>query len=100
MRPRNRSQVDDHAACRSLNPVLWFSSTKFSERRAKAICKGCPALEPCRADALRVTRALSEAGRLGEDEGIFGGLTPGERASLVGERHSTVGRMRGDDDDE
>jgi WhiB family redox-sensing transcriptional regulator len=39
------------------------------ERRAKAVCAGCPVVMECRVYALRV----------GEREGIWGGLTPKER---------------------
>lgn len=77
-------------ACRSLNVELWFDESKFSERRAKAICATCPERERCRQLGLDTTAELIRAGRSHEDEGIFGGLTALERASLVNQRHSTV----------
>ncbi|HTY71821.1 MAG TPA: WhiB family transcriptional regulator [Actinomycetes bacterium] len=42
------------------------------EARAKLVCARCPVVEPCRAHALAVP----------ELEGVWGGLTPEERAAI------------------
>lgn len=62
------------AACAGVDPDLFFPADEdeFSERRAKAICAGCPVREMCLALAMRRR----------EEFGIFGGLDPAERARL------------------
>jgi WhiB family redox-sensing transcriptional regulator len=68
------------AACRGMNPELWFPVTEVGPgarqvARAKAVCAGCPVRDECLAFALELKLA----------EGVFGGLTPSERAVLVRE---------------
>ena len=53
-------------------PDLWFSEDRHSIKRAKAICGGCPVRLECLKVALDGNEAF----------GIFGGLTPVERARL------------------
>ena len=59
------------AACVGADPDLFFPEPgdTFAERRAKAICAGCPVRTACLAGA--IDRA--------EPVGIFGGLTETER---------------------
>lgn len=61
----------DRGACRTNDPDLFFPLAPSAEQeaRAKAICAGCPVLVECRDHAVRV----------GEPDGIWGGLTPQER---------------------
>ncbi|MBG0813513.1 WhiB family transcriptional regulator [Planomonospora sp. ID82291] len=61
-------------ACRESDPELFFpvAPSPEQEERAKAVCAGCPVLADCRAYAVRV----------GEPEGIWGGLTVRERRGL------------------
>jgi WhiB family transcriptional regulator, redox-sensing transcriptional regulator len=64
------------AACQDADPDLFFplsASGKSLEQagRAKAICAGCPARQPCLAFALRTAQL----------HGIWGGLTEEERRS-------------------
>lgn len=73
---------EQSAACRSLDPVLFFGPNRFEPKRerlareaaAKAVCATCPALEACR------DRALDE----GEMYGVWGGLGEADRRALLG----------------
>jgi WhiB family redox-sensing transcriptional regulator len=69
------------AACRGPESTLFYPPAAAEtrperedrERRAKAICAGCPVLAPCREFALD-TR---------EPHGIWGGLNEHERQALL-----------------
>lgn len=69
------------AACRGPESVLFFPPSHAEakidrdarERRAKAVCAGCPVRRPC----------LDYALRIGEQHGIWGGLTEVERRALA-----------------
>lgn len=69
------------ARCRSEDPALFFGPNRFEPKReriareeaAKAICRECPSLVPCRAYALAT----------GEAYGVWGGLGEVERRELV-----------------
>jgi WhiB family redox-sensing transcriptional regulator len=74
------SNIDwrDRAACRGINPELFFvngdsgrPTRAVTERRdrAKAICAGCPVIDDC----------LDWAYQIGDDWGVLGGTTPAER---------------------
>jgi WhiB family transcriptional regulator, redox-sensing transcriptional regulator len=65
------------AACRDTDTDAFFNpdylrgrNKRAREAAAKAICAGCPVREAC----------LEWALRLGETHGVWGGLTPEERA--------------------
>lgn len=63
------------AACAQLPPDLWFPTPSDPHRhatRAKAVCGRCPVAGEC----------LDYANRIGEQHGIWGGLTANERARL------------------
>ena len=73
-------------ACRGMDSTFFFHpdgergpARAHRERRAKAVCQGCPVIEPCRRHAL-ATR---------EPYGVWGGLTEDER------RLALHGRARG-----
>ena len=71
--------VDD-AACVGTDPELWFPTTTSEKRgdpyrEARAICRTCPVVEPCLADALRVD---AEHGA----HGMRAALTPGQRSEM------------------
>jgi hypothetical protein len=70
----------DRAACRDLPPGRFFPAsgehTKAAE--AKQVCAGCPVQGPCR------DLAVTAAGSLDGDHGIFGGTLPAERSRLRG----------------
>lgn len=67
----------ERAACRGPQSVVFFPPHHVErkdervsrERRAKAICAGCPVMEPCRDYALMIR----------EPHGIWGGLNEAER---------------------
>lgn len=67
-------------ACRDTTPEPFFTpETERGRRRtdreqaAKAVCARCPVVQDCLDHALRVR----------ESHGIWGGLTPSERSSLL-----------------
>jgi len=61
-----------HAACRGMDPDLWFPQRGTSQAEAKAVCAICPVRSECLEYAI--------ANR--ERYGIFGGLNEGERRGL------------------
>ena len=71
----------DAAACRGPNQSIFFPPPRLERRtdkrrreeRAKEICAACPVLEMCRRYALEI----------GEQHGIWGGLTARERRELI-----------------
>lgn len=58
------------AACRGMDPELWFPLDDGAP--ARAVCARCPVADDCLALALR----------LGLDDGIFGGLDADDRRAL------------------
>lgn len=67
-------------ACRGVDSSLFFHpegergpSRSRRERHAKAICRSCPVIEPCREHALAVR----------EPYGVWGGLAEWEREQLL-----------------
>jgi WhiB family redox-sensing transcriptional regulator len=69
------------AACRGMDSDIFFHPKAERDvarerriTRAKAICQSCPAIRECLAHALRMR----------EPYGIWGGLSEGERAALLG----------------
>ncbi|GHI91313.1 WhiB family transcriptional regulator [Streptomyces olivaceus] len=67
----------DRAACRGDNLELFFTESKTGVELAKSICGTCPVREACLAETLQAED--------GSRYGVYGGLTPAERAELVGE---------------
>lgn len=80
VRPYNRPLVPDpapwmiDAACRDrrYHPDLWFSEAVHETERAKTVCRTCPVRGNCLEMALTV----------GEEAGVFGGLTAAERRRM------------------
>lgn len=69
-----------HARCRGMDSDVFFHPERergparvAREAAAKRVCKACPVLEQCREHALRVQ----------EPYGVWGGLSPDERADLI-----------------
>lgn len=76
----------EQAKCRDrkYDPELWFSDAPDKSRiatedreYAKAICNGCPVRQQCLDLAM-----AHESGSHWHRFGIYGGLTPNERAAL------------------
>ena len=61
------------AACRGLDPGLFVTQRGQDVEPAKAICKACPELGPCRDYALSAPLELG---------GIWGATSAGERRAL------------------
>lgn len=55
------------AACRGMDPEVFFPIDSGAHHEAKEVCKGCPVRETC------------EASGIGEQYGIWGGRTINER---------------------
>jgi hypothetical protein len=62
--------AEQQPACTDRNPEWWFDERQFA--RGKRLCARCVVRERC----------LNEALVNGERLGVWGGLTPAERASL------------------
>jgi WhiB family redox-sensing transcriptional regulator len=65
----------DRAACRGMDPELWFPVTGTSPR-AKRVCAACPARAECLAFALAAAVT----------DGIWGGLSGKQRRALPAAR--------------
>ena len=66
------------AKCRSIPVELFFPLVEQESDDAKAVCWSCTVREPC----------LEFAIEAGERFGVWGGLTPQERRSLVSKRRA------------
>jgi WhiB family redox-sensing transcriptional regulator len=64
------------AACRGVRVELFFPLVEQEADEAKAVCASCLVQDPC----------LEAALVAGETFGVWGGLTPQERRSLVAKR--------------
>jgi WhiB family redox-sensing transcriptional regulator len=59
------------AACQRIDPeIMYPSHDTMAIRAAKDVCRACPVVDACLAEALA----------RGETEGVWGGMTPEERA--------------------
>jgi WhiB family redox-sensing transcriptional regulator len=69
-----------HAACRGAPTNLFFPERGDTAvvQAAKAICRSCPVLEPCRQHALAHPA----------ERGIWGGLTASERVKARQRAHA------------
>jgi WhiB family redox-sensing transcriptional regulator len=67
------------AACKDVpDPDVFFPGKGEDAEAAKQVCAGCPVLGECLEFALATMRAAER------DHGVYGGLTPAERARLRG----------------
>ena len=69
-KPGSASVADEVPACADFNPDWWFEDEHFVQ--AVEICHRCPVRSRC----------LSQALEAGETLGVWGGLTPAQRAAL------------------
>jgi Transcription factor WhiB len=80
----------DQAACRELDPERFFPEsgehTKAAE--AKATCGSCQVRDQC------LELAVTAAGGLDHDHGVFGGTLPAERSRLRGNTFPEPGVLR------
>ena len=70
----------NRAACRGIDPDLFFPVTDEEAEPAKAICDACPVREACLEFALAAR----------EREGVWGGATERERRRIVRQRRKTA----------
>jgi len=68
------------AACRGIDPNVFYPPSEEEAEEAKSICAGCPVREACLEYAL--------ANR--ERDGVWGGATERERRRLVRQRRKTA----------
>ncbi len=66
----------ERAACRGLDPAIFYPLTDEEAAPAKAICAECPVKEPC----------LEHAIEHREKNGVWGGETERERLRIVRRR--------------
>ena len=66
----------DHAACRGLDPTIFYPMSDEDAEGAKAICAACPVQAPC----------LEFAIELRERNGVWGGATERERMRIIRRR--------------
>jgi WhiB family redox-sensing transcriptional regulator len=69
-----------HAACRGLEPEVFYPVSEEQTEEAKAICRECPVREPCLEYAL--------ANR--ERDGVWGGATERERRRMIRQRRKSA----------
>jgi WhiB family redox-sensing transcriptional regulator len=72
----------DRAACRDQDPERFFpdSGEQVKAAEAKAICASCQVRDHC------LQLAVTAAGGIDGDHGVFGGTLPGERGPLRGNK--------------
>ena len=74
----SNEEWQDQAACRLIPVELFFPPAEQEVDEAKAVCATCEVRQPC----------LEFAIAAGERFGVWGGLTPQERRSLIAKRRS------------
>ena len=70
----------NRAACRGIDPDIFFPVTDEDAEPAKAVCNACPVREACLEFALAAR----------EREGVWGGATERERRRIVRQRRKTA----------
>ena len=68
------------AACRGVNPDVFYPASDEDAEPAKAICNACPVRQACLEHAL-ATR---------ERDGIWGGATERERRRIIRQRRKSA----------
>jgi WhiB family redox-sensing transcriptional regulator len=69
-----------HAACRGIDPNIFYPASDEEAEEAKSICASCPVRQACLEYAL--------ANR--ERDGVWGGATERERRRIVRQRRKTA----------
>ena len=70
----------DHAACRGIEPDIFYPLTDEDAEPAKAVCDACPVRATC------LDYALSSR----ERDGVWGGATERERRRMIRQRRRTA----------
>jgi WhiB family redox-sensing transcriptional regulator len=69
-----------HAACRGLDPEVFYPVTDEEAEVAKTVCIMCPVRQPCLEHALNSR----------EKDGVWGGATDRERRRIIRQRRRTA----------
>jgi WhiB family redox-sensing transcriptional regulator len=69
-----------HAACRGLDPEVFYPATDEDAEEAKAVCAQCPVRQLC------LEHALARR----ERDGVWGGMTERERRRIVRQRRKSA----------
>jgi WhiB family redox-sensing transcriptional regulator len=69
-----------HAACRGLDPEIFYPASDEEADVAKVVCGGCPVRQAC------LEHALGSR----ERDGVWGGATEKERRRIVRQRRRTA----------
>ncbi len=68
------------AACRGVDPDIFYPVSEEAAEEARAICRSCPVLETC------LEWALSSR----ERDGVWGGATERERRRIIRQRRRSA----------
>lgn len=74
----------EFAACREVDPELFFPEAGQSPAAARLVCSGCPVLEEC------AVHALGEGSGTPEPLGVWGGMTAQERLRILQARRKAA----------
>lgn len=86
------SRWRDRAVCAEVGGDLFMPPDEpehhpvYSAQRAKAVCARCPVRAACLEDAMQYEGEFGTGGR----SGVWGGLTPDQRAALAAARRTAV----------
>jgi WhiB family redox-sensing transcriptional regulator len=69
-----------NAACRGLDPAIFYPVTDEEAQQAKSVCDLCPVQSLCLEHALGIR----------EKEGVWGGCTERERRRIIRQRRRTA----------
>ncbi|MGH9207265.1 MAG: WhiB family transcriptional regulator [Acidimicrobiales bacterium] len=69
-----------NAACRGIDPAIFYPPSDEEAEEAKAICYQCPVRQPC------LEHALTHR----ERDGVWGGATERERRRLIRHRRKSA----------
>jgi WhiB family redox-sensing transcriptional regulator len=69
-----------HAACRGVEPDIFYPASDEEAEVAKAVCAVCPVRQPC------LEYALTSR----ERDGVWGGATEKERRRILRQRRKTA----------
>lgn len=70
----------DHAACRGLDPEIFYPVSDEEADQAKAVCSACAVRQSC------LEHALGSR----ERDGVWGGATEKERRRIIRQRRRTA----------
>ena len=70
----------DHAACRGIDPEIFYPVSDEEADPAKSICDHCPVRTPC------LEHALTSR----ERDGVWGGATERERRRMIRQRRRSA----------